>query len=421
MNSTTDRRGFLRTCAAGAAGALLAGSASCSTADRSGADDTLSFTSWGFAETRSSTAMREACEVYTESTGLTVDERVYPYDKYLNQLVLSARGGRMTGIVHIDEEWMSALATAEVIKDLNPHVDTALYPRVVDKAGSYDGVRYAMPWTQSALGIVTNGPMLRDLGIDTSTFDDIDGFTRALRRIKDSDGSLIPYAPCSAVTQLKDFIPWIWAFGGTVYESGEVTLGDPGSKDALDYWKMLLDDGLIQAGMDREGARTLFAQQRTAIYDDAPQAIGVIPPQSSDPDIASKMEVVRRPARDGEGHNLIWSQPLVALDDSEATVEALRIFSTDLRTQQIAFEGLGNPPTTIEAIESPWFAEDSFHEQWNRVVVASARRNPLWDFPIGSSAQRAHDEAIEQGLRGTVSSTQALKEGKEALIELLRG
>lgn len=417
MNARTGRRSFLRI---GAAGALLAGFAACSTADRNLTASSLPFTSWGFAETRSSKATRKACDVYTESTGLTVDERVYPYDKYLNQLVLAARGGRMTGVVHIDEEWMSALATADVIKDLDAHVDTALYPEVIDRTGTYGGVRYATPWTQSALGIVTNGPMLRDLGIDTSTLSDIDGFTQALRRIKESDASLIPYAPCSAVTQLKDFIPWIWAFGGTVYERGEVTLGDKGSKDALDYWKMLLDDGLIQAGMDREGARTLFAQQRTPIYDDAPQAIGVIPPQSNDPDIASKMEVLRRPARNGEGQNLIWSQPLVALDESDTTLEALRIFSTDLRIQQIAFEGLGNPPTTIEAIESPWFAGDSFHERWNRVVVASSRRNPLWDFPIASSAQRAHDEAIERGLRGTVSSTRALKEGKEALMELLK-
>lgn len=416
MNATTGRRSFLKL---GAVGALLAGSAACSTTDRSGAADSLSFTSWGFAETRSSTTMRKVCAVYTDASGLTVDERVYPYDKYLNQLVLAARGGRMTGVVHIDEEWMSALATAGVIKDLGAHVDPTLYPEVIDRAGRFDGVRYAMPWTQSALGIVTNGPMLRDLGVDTSTLSDIDGFTQALRRIKESDASLVPYAPCSAVTQLKDFIPWIWAFGGTVFEKGEVTLGDQGSKDALNHWKMLLDDGLIQAGMDREGARTLFAQQRTPIYDDAPQAIGVIPPQSNDPDIASKMEVLRRPARDGEGQNLIWSQPLVALDDGDATMEALRIFSTDLRAQQIAFEGLGNPPTTVEAIESPWFTANQFHERWNHDVVAFSRRNPLWDFPIGSSAQRAHDEAIERGLRGTVSTSQALRDGKEALMDLL--
>src|SRR5690625_1270154 len=122
MNATTSRRKFLKV---GAASALIATSASCSTTDRDSAHSALPFTSWGFAEERSNVALRKISDVYTESTGRDIDERVYPYDKYLNQLVLAARGGRMTGIVHIDEEWMSALATADVIINLGAQIGRA--------------------------------------------------------------------------------------------------------------------------------------------------------------------------------------------------------------------------------------------------------------------------------------------------------
>lgn len=412
--SRISRRALLQTGGVGALATLLA---ACSPAP-SGARNSLTFMSWIFAG-RTVGPIDDAVALYTRATGNAVRERVKPYNQYLNQLVLTARGGRMTGIAHIDEEWMSTLATAGVIQRLDHIVDVSLYPAVVDETGSLGGHRYSMPWAQSAIGMVINQGLFAEAGIDPAAIRNIDGFTDALRRFKNADSSLIPYAPCTDVTQLKDFIPWVWAFGGTVYDGREVTLGDEGSVQALDYWKMLLDDGLIQPGVNRESARTLFAQERTPIYDDAPQSSRVVPPQSSDPEIISKMAALPRPARDGTGHNLIWSQPLVALDDSAMTLEALEFFSTEPEVQRILFEGVGNPPTTVVALESGWFQDNTFHREWFTTVAQNARRNPLWDFPIATSAQRAHDEAIERGLRGSVSTAQALKEGREALTELL--
>lgn len=394
--------------------------ASCShSAGQSGSQgETLAFTSWTFSG-RAANPLEAASALFTEATGVSIEEKVYPFDQYLNQLVLSARGGRMTGIVHIDEEWMSTLATAGVIESLDALVDESQFPEVVRGAGTYQGTRFGMPWTQSAIGLVANEQLLQDLGIDTSSVRTIDDFTAMLRQIQEEDSSLIPYAPCTDVTQLKDFIPWVWAFGGEIYDGNEVTLGDQASRQALDHWKMLLDESLIQPGIDREASRTLFAQERTPIYDDAPQAIGVIPSQSGDPDIAEKMGPLPRPALDGEGANLMWSQPLVALDGSPRTLEALEFFGTDIDALEAVFQGLGNPPTISEALEAPWFTDIEFHARWISDVMVNARRNPLWEFPIATSAQRALDEAIERGLRGSVSTTAALAEGKEALDELL--
>ena len=50
----------------------------------------------------------------------------------------------------------------------------------------------------------------------------------------------------TALNGLKDLIPWIWTFGGSVIDDqGKVTLGDEGSVKALEWYKSLLDRGLM--------------------------------------------------------------------------------------------------------------------------------------------------------------------------------
>lgn len=412
--TSTSRRTLLKGALAGGFVAVTG----CSIHQDSGESHLLDFTSWVFGG-RTSDALREALSTYSDVTGRNVNEKSYPFSQYLNQLVLTGRGGRLSGVVHIDEEWMSTLVTAGVISPLDDVVDTKLYTSVTGQTGQYKNNRFGMPWTQSAIGMVTNNELLNEFGINSAEIRDVEDFTNTLRRIKLTDSSIIPYVPCTAVTQLKDFIPWVWSFGGTIID-GEVTLGDRGSSLALDYWKMLLDDDLIQAGVDRDSARTLFAQNRTPIYEDAPQSYGVIPSQSSDPDIASKMGCLPRPSMRGTGQNLIWSQPLVALDPGAETRQALELLSTNNEVLQILFEGIGQPPTTTVSLASNWFQSNSFYKNWNEKITTSSRRNPLWDFPIATSAQRALDECIEQGLSGATTTSKALQDAKEALIELDR-
>jgi multiple sugar transport system substrate-binding protein len=400
----------------GAVGVALVG---CSSSDSAiAAGRAVNFTSWVFG-TSGAGPTTAAVSGFEEATGITVRPRSYPYEQYLNQMVLKSRSGNTTGIAQIDEEWMSTLVTAGVLSDLGPVVDTALYPEFVRAAGMYRGKRYAMPWTQSAIGIVANAALARQLGVDINGIRSIDAFTEALRTIKSAEPSTIPYAPCTDVTQLKDMLPWMWSFGSPVVQDGRLTLGDAGSVQAVEYWKMLLDEDLIQSGVIRDDARTLFAQQRAVFYDDAPQSIGVVPKRSSDPDIASKMRPLPRPAVNGDGRNLVWSQPLVALNRSTAVDDLLRYMSTNEGALRIMFEEAGQPPATSQALQSQWFAGDRFYAEWNTVVAPASRLNPLWGFPKATAAQQLFDECIELALTGSMSVKQALSEAGEGLQDQL--
>jgi len=382
---------------------------------------TVSFTSWVFGQD-SAGPLRDTVSAFSSDSGIKVAEDTYPYAQFLDQVVLKGRSGNVSGIAHIDEEWLSTLVTAGLVKSLDSLFDASVYPDRMKSAGVLDGSRYSLPWTQSAIGIVSNRGLLEDLGVDTGSASTPDGFADMLREIKSRDSALVPYAPCTNVAQLKDFVPWIIAFGGTVYEDGEVTLGDAGSVAAVEYWKMLLDEGLIQSGLVRDDSRQLFAQQRTPLYDDAPQAVGIIPGQSNDADIASKMHPFARPKASGgtAASNLVWSQPLVAFDDTEDSRELLTYLSTDESALRTMFEATGQPPTTTAALAADWFTSNPFNTEWNDTVASNSKVNPLWAFPAASAAQTTFNETIEPILAGTVSAKDGLAQAKAALEDLLQ-
>lgn len=423
--SPVSRRAFLGgTLAFGALGALTLSGCTPSSSGGGGSaaagTGTVSFSTWVFGQD-SAGPLRDTVSAFSKDSGIAVTEETYPYAQFLDQVVLKGRSGNVSGIAHIDEEWLSTLVTAGLVKGLDSLFDASLYPARMKDAGVLDGTRYSLPWTQSAIGIVSNRGMLDSLGVDTSTAGTTDGFADMLREIKSRDSSLVPYAPCTSVAQLKDFVPWVIAFGGTVYDGKEVTLGDAGSVAAVEYWKMLLDEGLIQSGLVRDDSRQLFAQQRTPLYDDAPQAIGIIPGQSNDADIASKMHPFPRPAASGgtKASNLVWSQPLVAFDDTDDTRQLLTYLSTDEAALRTMFEATGQPPTTTAALGAEWFTSNPFNTEWNDTVADNSVVNPLWAFPAASAAQTVFNESIEPALAGTVSVKDGLAQAKTALDDLL--
>src|SRR5690606_14568218 len=95
--------------------------------------------------------------------------------------------------------------------------------------------------------------------------------------------------------QLKDILIWMQTFGSDLVKDGEVTIGDDASVEAVTWYKSLYDQGLIAADVDRFDARSLFAQGRAAMYDDAPVGRGAVTKESPDKDLASKLVAESRP------------------------------------------------------------------------------------------------------------------------------
>lgn len=412
-----SRRSLLKLAGVGALGfgALSLTGCGRNPADPAGSDTSTVFTSWTLGNENQAPQLTAMLDEFAAANSVSVGTMNYPYHQYLDQIVLKARSGKLSGVLHLDEEWLSTLATAGVLRTVASLYDASLYPDVVDDSGVYRGRRLSMPWAYSGIGLVSNGELLAEAGVGGQELTTREGFYRALKKIKALDPSIVPYAPSTHVQQIKDIIPWMWAFGGTIVRNGTVTLGDEGSLETLDYWKRLLDEGLIQAGMLREDARTLFGQGRAAIYDDAPQAIRVIPDQSPDAGIEAKMAPVPRPG----GLCLAWSQPLVVLDDSPASAALAQYLSTDEGALQTAFEVIGQPPALSSASARPWITGNAFLQRWNEMVLPQARTNPLWTFPAATAAQTRFNEEVEAALAGVKSASSAMRTAREDLQTML--
>src|SRR5690606_9667349 len=108
----------------------------------------------------------------------------------------------------------------------------------------------------------------------------IEEFEEGLRALKGI--GVIPYAASTKAAQLKDIFVWMQTFGSPIIEGDKTSIGDEASIKAVEWYKKLYDEGLIAPDVDRAGARTLFAQAATALYDDAP--VGVAPVVSQSPD-----------------------------------------------------------------------------------------------------------------------------------------
>lgn len=416
-----SRRAFLGAGAGTAALGFLAMTACASTSSKSATNGPLMVTSWVFGQD-SGTTLKAVVADFGASRSIKTEENTYPYLQYLNQLVLKAKSKSLTGVAHIDEEWLSTLALTGALKEVSGIFDQSLYPESVNNAGTYKGKRYAMPWTQSAIGMIANTEILAQAGV-SNPIRTTDDFTAALRALKKADSNLIPYAPCTKVEQLKDIIPWMWTFGSPVVDGETVTLGDEGSIQTLEYWKRLLDEGLIQAGVVRDSARTLFAQGKAAIYDDAPQAVGIIPGQSKDPNMASKMKPIARPTKSSgdKPRALVWSQPLVCFSDEESTTKFMQFMSTDAKATQKLFEAAGQPPTTKADLASDWFKNNTFHSEFDKQIASTATRNPFWNFPSASSAQTRFNEHVEAALSGNTTAKAAMDAAKTDLESMLKG
>src|SRR5690606_22036348 len=92
------------------------------------------------------------------------------------------------------------------------------------QACQVDGVQYGLPWATASIGMVANQELLEAAGV-TEIPATVEQFEAALEALQAYNADVIPYAGMTDVAQLKDIIPWIWTFGGDVFDAeGNVTL-----------------------------------------------------------------------------------------------------------------------------------------------------------------------------------------------------
>jgi ABC-type glycerol-3-phosphate transport system substrate-binding protein len=383
----------------------------------------FTFTGWSLQEGATRDVIMGAVSNYSQATGAEITDVSYPYNEYLNQILLQARGGNLSGAVQLDIAWLAPLAAMGVLKDLGPVAQGVDYTAAALSSGQIDGVQYGLPWTTASIGMVANMKLLNDAGI-TELPKTIAEFEADLEALKAYDPDVIPYAGMTDVAQLKDIIPWIWTFGGTVIDQdGKVVLNDEGTVAAVDWYKSLLDRGLIAADTDRFDARQLFAQGRVGFYDDAIVARGLVTSNAPDSGLEEYVVPVPRPVLNegDEPQALLWGHIIVVVDDGNADAAAAfaKFITSDQDTVLNYFDQLALPPTTQSALDSDTVQNNNYVATWSAQITATARTNPFWPYTQAAAMEQTLSEQVQAVLTGDMSATDAMNQAHSDISDLM--
>ncbi|MFI2105642.1 extracellular solute-binding protein [Isoptericola sp. NPDC019693] len=430
--SAMSRRRVLQLLGIGAGTAALAACApsapsstgAAASAAAGGAKTDFAFSSWSFTEEAAAPALEAIVKAYQDQAGVTVKDVSFPYNEYINQLTLQVKGGQFTGAAHVDVAWLGSLAAMGKLQDLSALTEGRGYTDAALSAAQFDGVQYGLPWTIGAIGLVANSEILTKAGIDPDAFPaTVDEFEKALKDLKGLGGGLIPYAASTKAAQLKDALIWMETFGSPLVDGDTVTIGDDASVEAVTWYKSLYDQKLIAADVDRFDARSLFAQGRAAIYDDAPVGRNAVQEESPDKDLGSKLTPLSRPVlKAGETPRaLVWGGAIAVVDgEGAATAADFAQFATsDLDTVLADYEVRGLPPVTTEAQQSDVVAADTFGTQFNDRITATSTSNPFWKFTAYSQIETVIAEQVQAVLVGKTDAKTAMQKAGEAAQKLV--
>jgi len=431
--SAMSRRRVLQLLGLGAGTAALAACApsapspaggAASAAATGGAKTDFAFSSWSFTEEAAAPALEAIVKSYQDKNGVTIKDVSFPYNEYINQLTLQVKGGQFTGAAHVDVAWLGSLAAMGKLQDLSALTEGRGYTDAALSAAQFDGVQYGLPWTIGAIGLVTNSELLQKAGIDADAFPTtIDEFEKSLKDLKGLGDGLIPYAASTKAAQLKDILIWMQTFGSPLVDGDTVTIGDDASVEAVTWYKSLYDQKLIAADVDRFDARSLFAQGRAAIYDDAPVGRGAVTEESPDKDLGSKLVPVSRPVlKAGDTPRaLVWGGAIAVVDgEGAATAADFAQFATsDLDTVLADYEVRGLPPVTTEAQQSDVVASDEFGSQFSERITATSSSNPFWAFTAYSQIETVIAEQVQAVLVGKTDPKTAMQKAGEAAQKLV--
>ena len=428
MAAQLSRRDMFRYTAVGLGSvALLGAAAGCAPdvgtkAPASGKPTDFSFATWGMSEEASKPILGAAINAFAKKKGVSVKVPTYPYNDYLNQLTLQVRGGQFSGAVQLDVAWLAGLAALGKLRDLGSLVDGRGYTDAGLKAGQVDGKQVGLPWTIAAIGLITNTELLEKAKVSDAP-KTLDDFEEQLRALKGLGGGLIPYAASTKTAQLKDIQVWMQTFGSTIVDGDKCTIGDDASIDAIIWYKKLFDEKLIAADIDRFAARTLFAQGRTAMYDDAPAGKPGVVGSSPDAALSDKMSSMARPVlKSGDTPNeALWGHIVTVVegDGAETAAEFAQWITSDDTQTVDYFTKLALPPTTKKALASSAVTSDTFINDFTSRVTKDATGSPLWKYPQYAQMDAAISEQVQAVLIGQSSPKDAMKAAGAAVQKLI--
>jgi multiple sugar transport system substrate-binding protein len=432
MSSYVSRRSFLSALGIGAGAAALAACAPSTTAPTPAGTEGLKddgvkefpLTSWSYNEAVTKQPIQDAIDKYAAANpGVKISTPSYPYNDYLNQLLLQVQGGQLKGAVQLDVAWLATLAATGKLLDIKSVAAGQDYAPAALALGQSGGVQYGLPWTFAGIGLIANNELLTKAGV-TSPPKTIAEFEAALSAVKGLGGGVVPWAGMTKVDQLKDIIPWMWEFGSPIVQDNKIVIGDDGSVEALTWYKKLYDQKLIAPDVNRVDARALMSQGKTAFYEDAIGGRATVTKSSPDKDLGTKMQPVARPVKNAgdKPRHLAWGQVIAVMNGAGAAAAAnfAKTITTDKGYAVEWFTKTGLPPTTNAGLADSSVKNDKFATDFTAQIGANSSASPFWVYPQFSQMEKVLAEEVQSILIGKKTPKDALSSARDRMNALIK-
>jgi multiple sugar transport system substrate-binding protein len=171
------------------------------------------------------------------------------YEALHDKIVAAAPAGTYD-VVLGDVIWPAEFGSKGIVRDISNLVNSLptkqIFPGALVMA-NYQNKYYGMPWILDTKYMFANGSMLKKAGVSPASLKTWDGVVTALKQIKAKN--IVKYPWLGSWSQAEavvcDYAQLLGAFGGKFLDSsGKPAFQTGGGLKALEFMKMLLDQGL---------------------------------------------------------------------------------------------------------------------------------------------------------------------------------
>ena len=374
---------------------------------------------WSGEEEASKDIFQRMMDTYREQTGNEVTWVGWTWDDTAQQLLIRTQGGEQLDIAQVDIGIFNTIAAAGVLADWNEVLGADYMSETFEQSaldvGNIDGKQLGMPWSMASITMVYNPEILAAAGWDTVPTT-IAEFEACMADIQAYDPEIVPYAVSTKdATCAGDFMPWLWTFGGAIFnEDGSVAINSDAAVACVEWYQSLMEKGYIAMDTGRGEARQLFAQGQVAFYDDAVLAKGQAVSNGVDPDeVVNVCSAMNRPVLNegDQPQSTMWGHMLVVFKDSEYKEQAAELAKT-LVSDEVAmdyFTNNGMPPVTKSAASLDEVKNDAYLNGFLE-STSTARLEETARMANANEVKTIITEELQYALLGQKSAEQAVSD-----------
>lgn len=387
----------------------------------SGALADLVWCGWSGEEASTKPSLEKMMEGWNSANEQQVSWVGWPWEDTLQQLLIRSSGSEALDVAQVDSSMFPALIEAGLLEDLSTLIDPAWleenFPESALNFGRKDGIQYGMPWTTASIGMTYNPTILASVGYDAPPTT-LAEFEECLAKLRESDKDLIPYALSTKdSTATADFMPWLWAFGGSVFnENGECVLDSQECIDTLTWYQKMAEAGCIKANMSRFDARQLYAMGKVAFYDDAIMARSICASNGvAEADLDKTILPMLRPVlNDGDApSSSMWGHLLVVFKNS-ADKAAAAEFVKYLVSEEVSlnyFNECDMLPVMNSALAADVVVNNPWSCAWSQ-ISATGREDELKFYANNNELTTIISEEVQAVVIGEKTPEEAAKSMK---------